>query len=157
MESTDAAYRGLGSMVVRITLAIPLIVAGAGKLLGVGPKASGIDGFAGMLAGMGVPAPELAAWAVGSIELVGGLLILIGLFTRMAAVLAAVVMAAATVFVHVPNGFVAGDGGFEYTLVLALIAVSLVISGPGALSLERAVFGRELLTGAFAGRIVGSR
>lgn len=52
-------------------------------------------------------------------------------------------MATATVLVHAPSGFVVGEGGFEYTLVLALIAASLVASGPGALSLGRVVFGHE--------------
>lgn len=136
-----------GPLIVRIALAIPLVVSGVGKLLNVGPKAYGIEGFAGVLAGLGVPAPELFAWVVGLVELLGGLLIAAGLFTRYAAALAAVTMAAATLLVHAPNGFVVSEGGYEYTLVLTLIAVSLALSGPGALSLERAVFGRELLPG----------
>lgn len=153
-RSFNDAY---GPVIVRIALAIPLVVSGVGKLLGVGPKASGIDGFAGTLAGLGVPASELFAWIVGAVELGGGLLLLVGLFARYAAALAAVNMATATLLVHAPNGFVVGEGGFEYTLVLALIAVSLVATGPGALSLERAMFGRELVPGSLSEEPADSR
>lgn len=106
-NSKSIAY---GPVIVRIALAIPLVVSGAGKLLGIGPKASGIAGFAGTLASLGVPVPELFAWIVGAVEFGGGLLILLGLFTRYAAALAAVNMAVATVLVHAPNGFVVGGG-----------------------------------------------
>ncbi len=147
-NSKSIAY---GPVIVRIALAIPLVVSGAGKLLGIGPKASGIAGFAGTLASLGIPVPELFAWIVGAVEFGGGLLILLGLFTRYAAALAAVNMAVATVLVHAPNGFVVGEGGFEYTLVLALVAVSLVVSGPGSLSLGRAVFGHELVPSSLRG------
>lgn len=112
----------------------------------MGPRSTGgIGGFAGFLAQLGVPAPELVAWGIGFVELLGGLLILVGLFTRYAAALIAIDMAVATLLVHVPNGFAVSNGGYEYTLVLALIAVAFVLSGPGALSLEYALYGRERL------------
>ncbi|SIR72715.1 putative oxidoreductase [Haladaptatus litoreus] len=133
---------------IRLAMGIVFVVAGAGKF-GIGPKSTGsIAGFAGFLAQLGVPAPELFAWVVGLVELVGGILLLVGLFTRYVAVLIAVDMAVATLLVHLPNGFAVvnnGPTGYEYTLTLTLIAISLVFSGPGALSLEHALFGRELL------------
>lgn len=146
-QSFGGRYAAFGPVFVRLALAISLVVSGVGKVFNLGPKAFGIEGFAGYLAGLGVPAPGVLAWVVGGIELVGGLLILVGLLTRVSAALAAVTMAAATVLAHAPNGFVVSEGGFEYTLALTLIAASLVCSGPGALSVERAVFGRELVFG----------
>ncbi|RBI60789.1 DoxX family protein [halophilic archaeon] len=134
---------------LRLAVGIVFVVAGAGKVFGLGPKSTGgIAGFAGFLAQLGVPAPELFAWIVGLVELVGGILLLVGLLTRYVAVLIAIDMAVATWLVHLPNGFAVvnnGPTGYEYTMTLALIAISLVFSGPGALSLEHALFGRELL------------
>ena len=79
---------------------------------------------------------------MGLLELVGGVLLLVGLFTRVVAALLAVNMAVATVLVHLPNGFVVANGGYEYTLVLALSAVGLAVGGSGAISLEQAL-GRQ--------------
>ncbi|NEU56152.1 DoxX family protein [Halorussus sp. MSC15.2] len=121
-----------------------MLVAGLGKVAGVGPKAMGIEGFSGFLSSLGVPLPTAFAWGVGLLELVGGLLLLAGLFVRVVGVLVALDMVVATVLVHLPNGYPAGDGGVELTLTLALVAVALALSGPGALSLERALFDREL-------------
>ncbi|WP_049921765.1 DoxX family protein [Halopiger djelfimassiliensis] len=131
-------------VVLRVALGIVLVVAGVGKLFAVGPKAMGIGGLTGVLASQGVPAPTLVAWLVAAGETAGGVSLLLGVFTRYAAAVAAVIMFSATVLVHLPNGFVVADGGFEYTMVLFLVAVSLVLSGPGALSVERAVFDDEL-------------
>lgn len=139
-------------VVLRLALGIVFVVSGLGKVLGIGPKASGIAGFAETLAGLGLPLPTLFAWAVGLVELVGGGLLIVGLFTRYAAGLLAVIMAVATVLVHLPYGFVAGDGGIEYTLVLTLVSLALVLSGPGACSLERYLFDEELFVPADSNR-----
>lgn len=139
-------------VVLRLALGIIFVVSGFGKVLGIGPKASGIAGFTDTLAGLGLPFPTLFAWIVGLVELVGGALLLAGLFTRYIAGILAVIMAVATVFVHLPQGFVVGDGGIEYTLVLTLVSLSLVLSGPGACSLERYLFDEELFVPADSSR-----
>lgn len=158
MESTiNGKYMRWSPVFMRLAFGMVFVVAGAGKLFAWGPKATGIEGFAGFLASLGVPMPELFAWIVAFVEFFGGLAILLGLFTRYAAALVAVDMAAATWLVHVPNGFVATQGGFEFTLVLMLVSIALMLSGPGALSLEYALFGRELLPGARADDRVGER
>jgi putative oxidoreductase len=123
-----------------------MLVHGLGKL-DVGPLAngSGVAGVVGFFASLGIPAPTLFAWVVTLVEVGGGLLVVLGLLTRYAAALVAVDMAVATVLVHLPNGFGVSNGGYEFTLLLALTAVSVVLSGPGRLSLETVLFGRELL------------
>ncbi len=120
-----------------------MFVHGIGKLLDVGPAATGVGGFASSLQGLGLPAPGVLAWLVALAETLGGAFLVLGLFTQVAALLVAVVMLCATVLVHLPNGFLASDGGVEFTLLLFLAAVSLVLSGAGKLSAERALFGRE--------------
>ncbi|EMA37807.1 DoxX family protein [Halococcus hamelinensis] len=123
----------------RLALGIIFVVSGVGKVFATGPKALGIEGFAGTLAQIGIPFPTLAAWGVGLLELIGGILLLVGLLTRTVAALLAVDMAVATALVHLPNGFVVSDGGYEYTLVLTLSALGLALSGPGVVSLKRAL------------------
>lgn len=142
--------RALAPTVMRLALGIAFVVAGAGKLLGVGPKAGSVGGFAGFLASLGVPAPGLMAWVVALVELGGGILLLLGLFVRIAALGLAIDMLVATVIVHVPNGYLVSNGGYELTLTLMLLSVAVVLSGPGMLSLETALFGRELLPKALA-------
>ena len=133
---------------MRVALGGIILVHGLGKLLDVGPAATGgVSGFAGFLASLSVPFPELMAWVVALVETVGALMIIGGLFTRYAATLVAIDMAAATWLVHLPNGFLVAEGGFAYTLVLGLIAIGLVLSGPGRLALDHAIFGREMLPG----------
>jgi putative oxidoreductase len=129
----------VGLVFSRLALGIIFVVSGIGKVFAAGPKASGIEAFAGMLAQLGIPFPTLAAWGVGLLELVGGAFLLIGLITRVVAALLAVDMAVATVLVHLPNGFVVSNGGYEYTLVLTLSAVGLALSGPGVISAKRAL------------------
>jgi putative oxidoreductase len=137
-------YREWNTVLVRLALALPLVIHGLGKL-GVGPAGPGsVGAFAGFLTSLGVPAASLFAWIVTIVEVVGGLAILLGIFTRYAAALVAIDMAVATVLVHVKNGYLVSDGGFELTLTLFLLSVALVLVGNGRhLSLERALFETE--------------
>lgn len=133
---------------LRLGFGAILFVHGIGRFnLGPFASESGVEGFASFLGGgLGIPAPLVFAWIVTIVEVVGGTLIFVGLFTRFAAALAVVDMFVAMVLFHVPRGFSAyADAGFEYTMMLTLVGIALVLSGPGSLSLERAVFGRELL------------
>lgn len=134
-----------GPTFARLALGIPLLVAGVGKIFAVGPKASGIEGFTGMLAGAGVPFPTLFAWLVGIIEVVGGVLLLVGALVRLSALLGGVIMLSATVLIHIPNGYPTTEGGFEMTLAFLFVALSLVFTGPGRLSVEYDVLERELV------------
>lgn len=150
LQTKNDRLLGWSPLFIRIALGIVFLVAGVGKVFAVGPKATGIAGFAGFLASLSVPMPTLFAWLVGLLELVGGLLLLVGLFTRYAAVLLAIDMLVATWLVHLPSGFAVGNGGYEYTLVLMLVSIALVFSGPGRLALEYAIFDHELLPGTRA-------
>lgn len=141
---------------VRAGVGSAMLVNGAGKLFGIGPSAIGLDAFAAYLASIGVPFPVFFSWAAALAEGVGGLLILLGLFTRFAAVFVAVTMIVAAFLVHIPAGFPTESVGTaytigEYTWVLIVTSGSLILSGPGRLSLEHALFGRELLPSALTG------
>jgi len=141
-DSPETASQ-LSLIFLRLALGIPILVGGVGKIFGIGPKPLGPEGFAGFLASLGVPLPSIAAWGVGLLELVGGILLLAGLAVRITSALIAVDMLVATILYHLPNGYPATRGGIELTLALALLAAALVLSGPGSLSLEHVLFDRE--------------
>jgi putative oxidoreductase len=73
------------------------------------------------------------------VETFGGLLVLIGLLTRVAGLLIAVTMFVAMTWVHLPNGFFLSNRGIEFTLVLFAMAMALVLTGPGTPSVEALV------------------
>lgn len=133
----------LGPLFTRLALGIVMVVHGAGKLFGIGPSAMPITEFTRFIATLGFPAASLFAWLVALIEFGGGILVLLGLFTRYAALGIALDMFVATALVHFKNGFPHTSGGYEYTLVLFLVALSLVVSGAGKLSVTQALFDGE--------------
>ena len=84
-----------------------------------------------LLAGLGVPWPSALSWAIGLLELLCGLALLLGVLTSYAAMSLALEMAAAALLVHLPRGFFVEDGGFEYALVLAASCFALALAGGG--------------------------
>jgi putative oxidoreductase len=103
-------------------------------------------GIAGMQAGfgqMGVPNAEVFAVLVIVLELVGGVLLILGFLSRPIAALLAVEMIGALVLVHAPNGFFVNENGYELVLILAAAALTIALAGPGRFSLDYAVFGRR--------------
>jgi putative oxidoreductase len=95
----------------------------------------GIDGVAGGFASMGIPLAAIAGPAVGVTEFVGGLALVVGLFTRVASAGLAAVMLGALLMVHLPAGFFLPDGG-EFVLVLLAASASLALMGPGGFSVD---------------------
>ena len=85
----------------------------------------------------------IAAWA----EFLAGLGLLVGLFTRWAAVGVVAVMAYAIFGVHWKNGFSAGNGGYEMALGYTVMSLCVMVLGPGSLSLDRLFFQKKALNG----------
>ena len=76
-----------GLAILRIVLGIAMLVHGWSKLSG------GVDNVAGFFGGMlGIPAPGLMAWVVTIVELVGGILLVVGFLTQIAGILIALDM-----------------------------------------------------------------
>lgn len=91
------------------------------------PKLMNPAGAAGFFGSIGLPAPAVMAIVVGLVEVIGGLLVLIGYGTRLAAALLAVVMLVAITLVKWSQGFL---NGWEFDFVLLAAALSLMLSGP---------------------------
>jgi len=129
-----------GTLPLRLILGIVFIVHGYVKLFG------GLEGFTGALGSMSVPAAGFFAILLAVLEFFGGILILIGLFTRYVSLLIMIEMIFALFLVHFKMGFlITGQAfGYEFVLTLILVNLSLVLFGSGPWSLEKKIFGREL-------------
>jgi putative oxidoreductase len=125
----------LGLLALRLAVGLVFLGHGAQKGFGSfgGPGFSGASGFIGSMGFR--PARVWTALAVGG-ELLAGALLLVGLWTPLAALLVVATMAVAVAKVHGPKGFFVQNGGYEYNLILAIAALALAATGPGAYSLE---------------------
>jgi len=94
-----------------------------------------IPGFVGFIASIGVPA--ILGYAVIALELIGGIALVLGIYTSWAALLLAAEMLA-IVFVHAPNGFLFGNpnGGWEYPALWFVALVVVFLLGDGAWALK---------------------
>jgi putative oxidoreductase len=93
----------------------------------------------------GAPDPlPLMLLAAAWIEVVGGVLIVLGLFTRVAAFVCAGEMAAAYFMVHARQSFWPGVNQGDAAILFCFVFLYLVFAGPGSWSLDRAVRKREL-------------
>ena len=120
---------------------LPLrIIAGIGFMIHGIPKLLDIPGTQNSFANMGLP-PELAI-IIGLLEFIGGLAILLGILTRIAAVLLAIDMIGAILLVKLSKGFI---GGFELDLLYLAIMISLILTGPGSISIEKNILKREMI------------
>ncbi|MGD9533052.1 MAG: DoxX family protein [Candidatus Nitrosocosmicus sp.] len=117
------------------------IMAGVAFILHGMPKFNDLLGTQGFFASVGIPVD--LALLIGLLEIIGGILLIVGLVTRVAAILFAVEMMCAILIVKAGNSFM-GQGGFEVDLLLMSISISLAISGPGRLSIEREIIKREI-------------
>jgi putative oxidoreductase len=125
---------------LRIGLGAILIPHGLQKLFGwLG--GAGLAKFAVIFANIGYKPGLFWVVVVGVTEALGGLLLILGLFTRPAA-LAVVIFMLNAIWVTSAKGFFWSAGGFEYSLLILLVALYFLVRGGGACSLDRKL-GRE--------------
>lgn len=106
-------------------------------------KWSDIDSVATWFGSMGIPFPTLNAYMAASTEIVGVVLLTLGLFTRLISLPLMVIMVVAITTVHLSHGFSAGDNGFEIPLYYLLFLALFASLGAGKFSLDHLLFGEE--------------
>jgi putative oxidoreductase len=131
---------GLAYPLVRVVAGLWLMPHGAQKLFGwFGGSAEGTAGF---FAKIGLEPALPLVYLVGIVEFFGGLLLVVGLLTRPAAVAVFVVLFVATFKVHMANGFFIRGGGYEYAMMWMFLSLAVAFRGGGALSVD-ARLGKE--------------
>lgn len=97
----------------------------------------GVSNFAGFLGSLNVPAPDGVAWLQVIAEGVGGLMLIVGLFTRYVTVPLIAILIGAIWLVKINVGFIVqGAAGAELDTALLAGLLGLLFIGPGRLSLD---------------------
>lgn len=141
LEPFYARARDLSWPIIRLTMGGTLLVHGIGKL-----TSGSVSAFAaGSMARRGIEPALLMAYVVFTLESVGAICIILGLFTRLFAAAIAIEFAVITFVAHFPNGYgwTRERGGWEFPLLFGLIMFAIALRGGGPYSLDRKL-GREL-------------
>jgi putative oxidoreductase len=138
INKMSSTAKGLDTVPVRIGAGAIFAAHGAQKLFGWF-GGYGLDGTAGWMASIGLEPGMLMASLAGGAEFFGGLLLIIGLLVRPAALVLAATMVVAIVSVHLQNGLFLANNGYEFGLALLVITVGLVFRGAGSLSADHAL------------------
>ena len=102
----------------------------------------GLPGVTGMLTGMGVPQPQIAAAGLVGLEFLGGIALILGLLTRPLAALFVCDMLGAILLAKRTGGFFAPQG-WELEFLLAVASLALAVGGAGAVSIDGAIAKRR--------------
>lgn len=123
----------VGLLVLRVAIGAIFVMHGGQKLF-----VFGLDGVAGAFGNMGVPMASILGPLVAFVEFFGGLALLVGLLTRLAAFALVIDMAVAILLVHLKNGFF-NPNGFEFPLALLVSSAMLALTGAGDWSFDRLI------------------
>ena len=145
---TRLLFPGLSSFydaVTPLALTLVRVIVGVMFLMHVSSKlqAGAAAIAANVFAKNGLEPALVVAYVVIALELVGGACLVLGLFTRFFAAALAIEMLIALIVVHLPKGYAAGAGGYEYVLLIGAACFLIAITGGGPWSVDRAI-GKEL-------------
>ncbi|MBI4422005.1 MAG: DoxX family protein [Gemmatimonadetes bacterium] len=131
-----------GVTILRLVVGAVFVAHGAQKLL-----VFGFPGVTGAMAQLGLPLPAASAAAVTAAEFLGGIALVLGLFTRWAAIPLAFTMLVALTVAHLKGGFFL-PSGIEYVLTLLAATTALALLGPGHAALDNLVAASRAPTAA---------
>lgn len=127
-----------GLFILRVFVGLQMAAHGSQKLFGWF-GGHGPEGTGGYFESLGFRPGKHFAVAAAIGELGGGLLLVLGLLTPLGSAALIGVMVTAIATVHLDKGFFAQDGGYELPLLIAIVAVAVAFTGPGAASLDAAI------------------
>jgi putative oxidoreductase len=122
----------LGILILRLTFGVIFVLHGVRQAFGW----IGGGHMEAVMERLGLRPPKLWAALSGFGNLIGGLLIALGLFTFLGCALLVTTMIVAIATIKGPNGFWEREGGYEYNLAVIGAAAALGVMGPGPLSLD---------------------
>ena len=127
-----------GATILRLVLGVSMVYHGWDKVIPSGGlhahnNFSALDHFAHFVVTLGLP--YWLGYVSALTELVGGILLVLGLLTRLAAFMVACNMLVALLWVNIHKGY----AGSEYSLALIAIALMVLFHGPGKLALDRKI------------------
>ena len=136
-------------LMIRVVLGVVIIAHGYNHIWGGGR----IQGTARWFEGIGIKPGIVNAWASALTELGAGGGLILGLFTSLDCAGIVAVMVVAGITNHWQHGFFIFREGYEYVMVLAFVALSIAVLGPGKYSLDRALKIDDNLDGTTGGLI----
>ena len=135
------ALQPYGMTVLRIVIGIVFSYHGYMKLFKMG-----IGGTTGFFTHLGIPLPTFTAWLVCLVETLGGLALILGIFTPVVGAALAIDMLGVIYFAKGVSGGLVGPKGYELELTLFAAAVAVALTGPGALALGNLIGRRKTAT-----------
>ncbi len=138
LAAAPAARRvDVGLAILRLVIGAVFIAHGAQKLF-----VFGLGGVTGAFTQMGIPLPAVTGPLVALVEFFGGIALVVGLLTRLAALGLAINMLGAILLVKLGSGFFAPKG-LEFELTLLAGALALALTGAGDFSIDHAIATRR--------------
>jgi putative oxidoreductase len=128
----------IAATLVRIVIGIMFLMHVSGKF-----KIGAAAVAANLMAKNGLEPALYCAYFIMFLELIGGACLIIGLFTRFFAAALAIEMLIALITVHLPRGYAAGGGGYEYVLLIGIVCFTIAMRGGGIYSADHYI-GKEL-------------
>ncbi len=138
LKKATQSNAGFGALALRIPVGIIFIAHGAQKLFGAF-GGYGLEGTGQWMESIGLAPGFLMALLAGSTEFFGGLLLLLGVLTRPAAIALAGTMVVAILSVHFENGLFMSNNGYEFALALLAASISLAFSGSGKVAIDNLI------------------
>ena len=132
-------FRQWSLTLLRVALGFIFAYHGYMKLLVPG----GFKGTIAFFTAIGIPLPIYSALIVSIVEFAGGIFLIAGFLAKWTSMLIMIDMLVALFKVHIRNGFLIANGGFEFAAALIVALLVILLNGPGSLSLDRVVFGSE--------------